>query len=102
MPSVLAASAAGVCQACKDPRFKKKSGLWLVHSTYDTGAALHGDLVSEWAVCRDSRPRGIRAACCHDTVVSCNTSSRQLLVGWTPDMRSYVSLPALLMYVVYI
>jgi hypothetical protein len=24
-PSVLAASAAGVCQACKDPRFKKKS-----------------------------------------------------------------------------
>jgi hypothetical protein len=24
LPSVLAASAAGVCQACKDPRFKKK------------------------------------------------------------------------------
>jgi hypothetical protein len=27
LPSVLAASAAGVCQACKDPRFKKKG--WL-------------------------------------------------------------------------
>ncbi len=25
LPSVLAASAAGVCQACKDPRFKKKN-----------------------------------------------------------------------------
>jgi hypothetical protein len=30
LSSVLAASAAGVCQACKDPRFKKKQLKWVI------------------------------------------------------------------------
>jgi hypothetical protein len=41
LPSVLAASAAGVCQACKDPRFKIKKGCQDVGSCWSWSVPMH-------------------------------------------------------------
>jgi hypothetical protein len=69
LPSVLAASAAGVCQACKDPRFKNKSATTAQPShrapqrTMQQSPAKKIQLFhSVWAAARPIRPPATGAA----------------------------------------